>query len=67
MTEDDDLAIYEEGGFPNVHYTQPDAALIQALGTFIAQLGKLPPDHPAVAPSVAILEGIKPPQLKAVK
>ena len=67
MSDDDDLADYDDSGWPSVHYTQPDAAVIQALGTFIAQIGKVPANHPIVAPAVAILEGMKPPQLKAVR
>jgi hypothetical protein len=66
MSDDDD-AFYDESTYPSVHYSQETAATIQALGTFIAQVGRVHKDHPIVAPAVAILEAMKPPHLKAVK
>ena len=67
MTDDDEIAEYDDSGYPTVHYTQGDAALVQAIGTFAAQVGRIPANHPIIAPAVAFLEGMKPPQLKALR
>jgi hypothetical protein len=67
MSDDDAEVIYDDSGYPNVHYSKDEPAIIQAVGTFIAQVGKLPPNHPIVAPAVEWLQAIKPPSLRAVR
>lgn len=65
--EAEELAIYDESGYPNVFYNKDEPNIIQAVGTLIAQIGKVHPNHPVIPSAIAFLEGLKPPSLKAIK
>jgi hypothetical protein len=65
--EADGGVVYDDSGYPRVNYLDRDACIIQAVGSFIAQIGKCPPGHPIIAPAIEWLQSIKPPQLKAIK
>jgi hypothetical protein len=68
MTDEaEELAIYDESGYPNVHYSKDEPSLVQAVGTLIAQIGKVHPNHPVIPAAIAFLEGLKPPPLKAIR
>jgi hypothetical protein len=65
--EDASAVVYDDSGYPGVSYLDKDACIIQAVGSFVAQIGKCPPNHPVVAPAIEWLQSIKPPQLRAVR
>ena len=65
--EAEEVAFYEESGFPAVHYTKDEPSAIQAVGTLIAQIGRVHPNHPVIPAAIAFLESLRPPQWKALK
>jgi hypothetical protein len=72
MNDDEDIevdgsVVYDDSGYPGVSYLDKNACIIQAVGSFIAQIGKCPPGHPVIAPAIEWLQSIKPPQLTAIK
>lgn len=59
--------VYDESGYPCVQYLEKEPCIIQAVGNFVAQIGKCPPNHPVVAPAIEWLQSIKPPALRTIR